>query len=85
MDEIKTALEEWKREEEKKYIRLGVEIATVRNSYYYKELIAFLKGDDEQHGSMFFANLKPLYDKYGYVIVNETLLELDKEEAKTNE
>ena len=63
-------------------IKLGIELAVIRNSYYYKALIAYLKGDDEQQGSMYFCNLKPLYDKYGYDMVNRALLSLDKEDAK---
>ena len=70
---------------EKDNIYLGIEIAALRNAYYYKALLAFLKGDDEQQGSMYFCNLKPLYDKYGYEKVNKVILEIDKEESKTNE
>ena len=65
--------------EERKNIRLGMAIAAVINSYYAKDLIAYLKGDDEHNGSMYFCNLKPLYDEYGYEKVNKALLEIDKE------
>lgn len=71
-------------QEQKENIRLGVEIAAVRNSFYYKALIEFLKGNDETSGSMYFCNLKPLFDKYGYAKVINTLLELEKE-INTNE
>lgn len=64
-----------------KHIRLGMAIAKLRDAYYYKDLIAFLKGNDETHGSMYFYLLKPLYDEYGYKKVNDILIELDSEEA----
>ena len=67
--------------EDKKNIRLGMAIAEVRNAYYYKDLIAFLKGDGEGNGTLYFHLLKPLYDTYGYKKVNDILLELDSEEA----
>jgi hypothetical protein len=71
-------------EAEKDNIRLGMDIAKVKSSYYYEDLMTFLKGDDEHNGSMYFVNLKPLFDKYGYEKVLRYLLELDKEE-KPNE
>ena len=85
MEELAKMVNEMVEEEKAKLIRLGVDIAAVRNAYWYKDLLAFLKGDDENNGSMYFANLKPLYDKYGYKLVNDTLLNFDKEESKTNE
>lgn len=65
-------------------VNLGIEIAKLRNEYYYKRLIKYLQGDVEYGGSMYLANLKPLYDKYGYDKVNRILLELEEKE-QTNE
>ena len=76
---ISSAMREMAQETERKNIRLGMALAVVINSYYWGDLLAYLKGDDEHNGSMYFCNLKPLYDEYGYEKVNKALLEIDKE------
>ena len=66
-------------------IRLGMEIASITQEYYYPKLIAFLKGDTTDCGSMYFEKLKPLYDKYGYERVNRILIALEEAKEQTNE
>ena len=67
-------------------INLGMEIEKIRNSFFYKKVIKFLKGDDSDNGSMYFCELKPIYDKYGYEKVNRILLALEAEQGgKENE
>ena len=67
-------------------IRLGMKLERFVNSYFYGKIIKFLKGDDSENGSMYFAELKPLYDEFGYEKVNRILLAYDGEmtqESKT--
>ena len=71
--------------EETKNVRLGIKIAKIKQEYYYADLIKFLKGDDSDHGSMYFANLKPLFDEHGYEKIKRILLELDKEDKGDGE
>lgn len=61
-------------------IRLGMRIEKLVNSYYCAKIIKFLKGDDSDNGSMYFHELKPLYDEFGYEKVNRILLALDETE-----
>lgn len=53
-------------------VALGMEIQKLKQSYSYKDIIAFLKGEKEH--CFDFCTLKPLYDKYGYEKVNKYLL-----------
>lgn len=62
-------------------IHLGIDIEKLRNGYFYGKIIKFLKGDDSEYGSMYFHELKPLYDKYGYEKVNRILLALEDEKG----
>lgn len=64
---------------EQENISLGMEIEKLRNGYFYGKIIKFLKGDDSENGSMYFHELKPLYDKYGYEKVNRVLLAFEDE------
>lgn len=83
MDEkktIKDVLQETFEKVEADNVRLGMGIAEIKSKYFYSDLIAYLKGDDEKCGHMYFHELKPLYDQYGYEKVNRILLAL--EEAK---
>lgn len=64
-------------------VRLGMEIKTLENYYDYDNLISFLKGKTQSCYS--FEKIKPLYDKYGYKLVNNVLLELDREEKEKRE
>lgn len=66
-------------------INLGMAIEKFRNSYFYGKVIKFLKGDDSENGSMYFCEMKPLYDKYGYEKVNRILLALEEEKQGANE
>ena len=62
-----------------KLICLGVDIQKLKERYFYKDIIAFLKGEKEVCYD--FHEMKPLYDKYGYEKVNKTLLKLEAEET----
>ena len=64
------------KDKEKNLISLGMEIAKIKQEYWFKDLVKFLKGEDDEetHGNMYFCNLKPLYDKFGYKLVNDILL-----------
>lgn len=59
-------------------VRLGMAIERLTNSYFYGKLLKFLKGDDSENGSMYFAELKTLYDEFGYEKVNRTLFTIDE-------
>ena len=69
-------------EAEKENIALGMDIQKLKQNYYYKEIIAFLKG--EKVNCFDFCAVKPLYDKYGYEKVNKHLLSTyEAEQAET--
>ena len=70
---------------EAKNIRLGMSIERLKMSYTYGKLIKYLKGDDSENGSMYFYELKPLYDEFGYEKVNRVLLALEEENAQESE
>ena len=62
-------------ERERTLIKFGMELAKIKQEYWFKDLMKFLKGEDEEHhGDMYFCNLKPLYDRYGYDRVNNILM-----------
>lgn len=65
-----------------KDIKLGIEIQKLKESYSFKELVKFLKG--EETNCYNFDRLKPLYDVFGYAEVNTTILEV-ADEDKPNE
>lgn len=70
-------------EAEHQNIKLGIAIGELKNKYFYKAIILFLKGDNSENGNIYFEKLKPLYDKFGYEKVNRILLALEeKEEVK---
>lgn len=65
--------------EQMKLIKLEMEIAKIKQEFWFSDLMKFMKGDDdEHHGNMYFCNLKPLYDEYGYSNVNKVLMEVNK-------
>jgi len=80
-----TELAEVLRKQETENIKLGMEIAELKNQYYYDGLIEFLKGNITASNGMYFEKLKPLYDKYGYEKVNRVLLETEEKAGKENE
>lgn len=81
LEEITEIIEEEMEKHEFIHIRLGVQLAGVINSYYCKKLISYLKGENSE-GGMYFNELKPLYDEFGYEKVNKALFRLDKEYSK---
>lgn len=83
MGKLTEAMNEEREKQEFESVRLGMRLAGVVNAYYGEKLIAYLKGEDEG-GGMYFCELKPLYDEFGYNKVNKALLRLD-EEKRTNE
>lgn len=89
MEENKTfkdALQEVFEKVEAENIRLGMEIGRLQNEYYYNDLVAFLQGNSESKGGMYFEKIKPLYDRYGYEKVNRIILTLEKaKDGKENE
>jgi hypothetical protein len=67
-------------EMEMQAVQLGIEIGALKNTYYYHDIIAVLKGTAQKSEDMYFGKLKPLYDKYGYEKVNRILLALEETE-----
>lgn len=75
------------------YLYLGIEIGKLKERYYYKALIKYLQGNDDDMGSLYLSHLKPLYDAYGYETVNCLLLAFEEadrtkeleEKEQTNE
>lgn len=61
-------------------VKLGIEIGKLKQSYYYADIIALLKGTSKVGEDIYFGRMKPLYDKYGYEKVNRILLAIDEQE-----
>ena len=61
-----------------KDVELGIKLAKVSETYWFEELMLFFKGKSKR-GGMYFENLKPLYDEYGYTEVNNILIEIYNE------
>lgn len=83
MEKKKSWVEELKGvvyEAEMQNVQLGIEIEKLKNTYYYSDIIAFLKGTATGAEDMYFGRMKSLYDKFGYEKVNRILLELEKDE-----
>lgn len=79
--ELKELLEK----EQRKNIRLGMEIQKLKDSYSWKELVKFLKGKSKNDYHNLFGKLKPLYDEFGYITVNKLIIEIADEEEKVKE
>lgn len=60
------------------YIQLGYEIGKITKHYWFPMVLEYLNGHDENKGSMYFCELKWLYDKYGYKTVNDAINQLTK-------
>ena len=56
---------------------LGYEIGKMQTNYYFKDIVEFLKGNTEECFN--YCKLKPLYDKYGYEITNNAILQVQEE------
>ena len=57
-------------------IALGMELQKLSERYFFKDLAAFVKGEPTETGALYFQELKPLYDKYGYKTVNSYISEI---------
>lgn len=54
------------------FVNLGVDIAHFEDSYYYQNVIEFLNGESDSCVSYY--QLRNLYEKYEYKLVNDILL-----------
>lgn len=68
----------------KKYVKLGMAIQRLKDDFYFKRIVKFLKGDLSEDYCV-FKNLKPLYDEFGYKKINQLILEIADEEEKSKE
>ena len=59
-----------------KDIKLGMEIEKLKHDYRYEQIVEFLKGKSDN--CMYLDRVKHLYDEFGYELVNNTILELEK-------
>ena len=62
----------------------GMEMAELKDKYYFDDLAAFIDGEKTECGKIYFVELKPLFDKYGYELVKREIIKLRNKE-KTNE
>lgn len=69
---------------DKASFELGLALAELKNAYYFDNLAAFMKNEPTDSGNLYFGELKPLFDKYGYETVKEAIIKISKKE-KTNE
>lgn len=76
--EIKELLEK----EQRKNIKLGMKLGKIKNSYSFDKLVSFLKGETTDTYNDYFSTLKPLYDEFGYTLVNKLIIEIGDEETK---
>ena len=80
--EIKEAL----KKEQEKNIKFGMELQKLKSdNYYFPKLVAFLKGENVESYNNYFSMVKPLYDKYGYQIVNEWIIKIADEEEEVKD
>ena len=70
---------------DKASFELGIALAEMKNEYYFDSLVAFIKNEATDHGGMYFGELKPLFDKYGYETVKEAIIKISKKEVQANE
>lgn len=63
-----------------KDIKLGMELSKLQHDYRYDQIVEFLNG--ESNSCMYYDRLKPLYDEFGYEIVNQTIKELSSSQKK---
>ena len=63
-------------------IQLGIEIQKLSEQDFFNDLSKFIMSNDER-GKRFFYKLKPLYDTFGYHMVNGAIYKFwsDKEDA----
>lgn len=61
-------------------IKLGMELEKLKHDYRYEQIANFLKGKSES--CMYLDRVKPLYDEYGYELVNRTILDIEREKPK---
>ena len=64
--------------EERKNVKLGMELQKLKDVYNFKRIVKCVKGDlTDTYGV--FEKLKPLYDEFGYAKVNRFIIEIDDE------
>ena len=62
-------------------IRLGLKIGQLKKNYYiFKDIYNFIAENTKE--CLYFADIKPLYDEFGYSKVNETILKVGKQMFK---
>lgn len=70
-------------------VKLGLAIGKLKEeSYYYREIVKFIKGEDASSYS-YFGKLKPFFDRFGYEKTMDVLLAIiaedEQEEQKEQE
>lgn len=64
-------------------VRLGLKIGQFKEKYEFKEIYNFIAGKKED--CYYFTELKPLYDEFGYITVNEIILAVGNEMFEVKE
>ena len=64
-------------------VKLGLKIGQLKNRYGFKDIYNFITGETKDCFS--FVDLKPLYDEFGYLEVNEVILAVGKEMFEVKE
>lgn len=64
-------------------VRLGLKIGQFQMQYGFKDIYNFIAGNTKD--CMFYVDVKPLYDEFGYSKVNETILKIGKQMFKEEE
>lgn len=62
---------------EKKLIELGIKIGTIKEGLNWNDIVKAIRDNDVTYSNI-FATLKPLYDEYGYEMINEVIIELSE-------
>jgi len=64
-------------------VKLGIKIGQLKDRYGFKDIYNFIAGKTKD--CLFYVDVKPLYDEFGYLEVNEVILAVGKEMFKEEE
>lgn len=64
-------------------VRLGLKIGQLKNNYSFKDIYNFIAENTKE--CLYFADIKPLYDEFGYSKVNDVILAVGNEMFEVKE
>lgn len=64
-------------------LRLGLKIGQLKNNYSFKDIYNFIAEKTKE--CLYFSDIKPLYDEFGYSKVNDVILAVGNEMFEVKE